>query len=1336
MDNLNVHQFIHSGTRHGTGEIRFTDTQERNIATIPMQRDPDGLWFMSTEILLPEITTKQRTIHNTIHQMHQPIPLPNPKPTNNPTPSNKPSPDTPSYKPNPDPPSKTQTRAPRTNTWNSNLSKAVKQLEIWHQRLGHPAPSTLRNTSKVVEGIPTLPSDNSFFRCPFCDLAKLHKTPSRKSNPHEQFLPGTTFHMDVGFIRGPNNLQDIITHGATPKQTVQLSHDGYSAYLLIIDAATRYIFTFLLKSRHPPIDIIDKFLQKYGQAKQGHLITTNPNGILSKSNSFEQLCQDRGYTRQQHLVQYIMDMHPSELASEHLDQIQYKIRTDNGTDLATSEEFRKTASKHNYIVEPTAPASSSQNGLAERPHKTLKDRVRCLLYSAGLGIEFWSDALLHSVWLYNRTYHTALEDTPYRKWTGRTPTLDGLLTFGAKITSKKSKDRPTAADPNAYNGIFLGYKATMQNIVYWDTSAQRKRTAKHIQADEFQYGSPPSTRSPSSKHLLEVHTDLPHALCRSDIIHEPPIIVAHDNTTATNTPQSILDNNPLPHTAAAAKAKFERPPPEHLLYQLQQLDVTLNPYETTVTEQLPLHGNHPTLGLEIQQHSEYADTVSFIRCIPGTVAHKNIRNWKSRLKGNTICMIDDHNIHNPEDITRIIRQLRRQGKQYTQIKFAKPKWHSTSGEGLPILHFDQLNVIMHHLQAIETGDTTWNNPLEWPNISEESLQIAISKGISLPRLTRRKVKQMDEWPQFLESEWTQLNKYHSQKMFGEPCPRPKNVTVLPWVWTYLFKMDPVTFDNLPKSRGTCNGANRPGRQVTLAETYAACVEQPVHRLTWAIIAALNYVGLGCDISNAFAEAPGPKQQYYMKIDAPFREWWTKCLGRDPSPDGYVLPVLRNLQGHPEGPRLWHKYIDNILVNELGYDHTSHEPCLYFQHHKTHGLILILRQVDDFLIGARNIKIATEVKEAIEKYMTNPVHQLGIIKRFNGMDVEQTKHFIKITCEKYITKIIEHHGWTKEPPSTKPLPMRTDASYMKDLELSTGPTDPHEQKALEKAMGFNYRQVIGECIFAMTLCRVDIAPAIIKLSQYSTNPAKCHYDAARMVMMYLWHTRSDGIYYWRPDPNPDLPDIPLPEPVSSLRDLEHYFTSENARTLHGCSDATWASDRQHRRSTGGIVFFFAGGAVYYRTRIHPTIAQSSTEAELQAMTDAGKAALYLRSILEELNLEQTTPTQIHVDNRAARQFSNAQQPTRRTRHIDMRDFVIMQWTEEEKIIYKDVASAYNPSDSISKPTGRTKFYQQNDIIMGRHHPQYIHHLRAYIKQFCSTYDPFHLNETLSIEQSET
>jgi hypothetical protein len=225
-----------------------------------------------------------------------------------------------------------------------------------------------------------------------------------------------------------------------------------------------------------------------------------------------------------------------------------------------------------------------------------------------------------------------------------------------------------------------------------------------------------------------------------------------------------------------------------------------------------------------------------------------------------------------------------------------------------------------------------------------------------------------------------------------------------------------------------------------------------------------------------------------------------------------------------------------------------------------------------------------------------------------------------------------------------------------------------------------------------------------------------------------------------EPNMELPDEPLPTTISSHEKLKPYQEFLSPTHLDGASDSTWATDRRHRRSTGGIVFFYAGGAIYYRTRIHPTVAQSSTEAELAFMTDAGKAALYLRSILEELNLEQLCPTDIKVDNRGARQLTNAQQPSRRTRHIDMRDFCILQWTEEELILFTDIPTAYNVSDSISKPTGRTKFYEHMDIMMGRRKPTYALQdphdpsspLKPHISSTCSSLQEIQLSDLIDYE----
>jgi hypothetical protein len=82
-------------------------------------------------------------------------------------------------------------------------------------------------------------------------------------------------------------------------------------------------------------------------------------------------------------------------------------------------------------------------------------------------------------------------------------------------------------------------------------------------------------------------------------------------------------------------------------------------------------------------------------------------------------------------------------------------------------------------------------------------------------------------------------------------------------------------------------------------------------------------------------------------------------------------------------------------------------------------------------------------------------------------------------------------------------MQNNLSYLATLELTDRPTDLKEHTELEKQMGFKYCQVIGEAIFAMTLCQIDIAPAKVMLSQYSTQPAKCHYQALKALMrIYL------------------------------------------------------------------------------------------------------------------------------------------------------------------------------------------------------------------------------------------
>jgi hypothetical protein len=102
----------------------------------------------------------------------------------------------------------------------------------------------------------------------------------------------------------------MVAHRATKGKHAIEGRRGESCYLLIIDAVARHTWTFPLKNKSPPTTLIDSFLQKNGIArKKGAKITTNPEGLLARSNRFQQACKTNGYK---------VDTHETEIDFEYI----------------------------------------------------------------------------------------------------------------------------------------------------------------------------------------------------------------------------------------------------------------------------------------------------------------------------------------------------------------------------------------------------------------------------------------------------------------------------------------------------------------------------------------------------------------------------------------------------------------------------------------------------------------------------------------------------------------------------------------------------------------------------------------------------------------------------------------------------------------------------------------------------------------------------------------------------------------------------------------------------------------------------------------------------------
>lgn len=740
--------------------------------------------------------------------------------------------------------------------------------------------------------------------------------------------------------------------------------------------------------------------------------------------------------------------------------------------------------------------------------------------------------------------------------------------------------------------------------------------------------------------------------------------------------------------AAAAPARLTEP--------VSVIEFSDNPYDNEIDITIDVKGDHPTLGLDVQHNKDF-DRLQLLACSNGTPAGK-IQRWRSTLRNAFIIAVNGNEVPDITTLKRLIRECRSPQIKVTFGTMEKQAMHPQSG--VPNLYFDQLHHIGQHL-------FTLRHDVDW--VSDEIYQASVSvarpgQGV-IPKgkrrglkLTRRKLIKQDDWNEWKTSEHKQLNQYEAQQTFGQPCAPPPNSNILPLLWTYLIKDD-----GTKKARCVCNGAPSKKGSVTLGATYAASLEQTGARIFWAAAALSNFRVYGADVSNAFAEAPPPKAPLFVTIDTQYHEW-NAAKGRPPIPKDHVLPVQGALQGHPESPRLWAILINDLLVNKLKFKPTTHEPCLYRGEHNGHKL-LFLRQVDDFAIACDNEEVATAVIDEINTHMSVQIKYLGLLTRFNGVDIQQTSDYIKIHNSTYVDKIMQgHKSWMDNRPChNMPIPMKSETTYATQLENAIPPQTDYEKRKLSRTMGFNYRQVIGELIYAMVTCRPDISFPLIKLSQYSSNPAKEHYEAAANILYYLRCTKHEGIHFWRHQRNEHLPRPDHSFDVES--DACEATIQDNAYQLKTAVDADWGGDTTHRRSVTGFVIKLAGGAIYYKTRFQDVVALSSTEAEFAAAVDAGKAILYVRTILDQLNIPQLDATVLHIDNNGALNMANQQQPTRRTRHVDIKHFALQDWVERDLLVLRRITTSDNYSDALTKVVGRTLYYHHFNYIMGRLRPSY-------------------------------
>ena len=159
-----------------------------------------------------------------------------------------------------------------------------------------------------------------------------------------------------------------------------------------------------------------------------------------------------------------------------------RLRTDNGGEFK-NDPFLKVCEEEGIVRHFTVRYTPQQNGVAERMNRTLLEKVRCMLSNAGLGKEFWAEALVYACHLVNRLPSTAIDGkTPLEKWSGKPATdYDSLHVFGstAYYHVKESK-----LDPRAKKAIFMGNTSGVKGYRIWCPETKKVIFSRDVTFDE------------------------------------------------------------------------------------------------------------------------------------------------------------------------------------------------------------------------------------------------------------------------------------------------------------------------------------------------------------------------------------------------------------------------------------------------------------------------------------------------------------------------------------------------------------------------------------------------------------------------------------------------------------------------------------------------------------------------------------------------------------------------------------------------------------------------------------------------------------------------------------
>ena len=454
-------------------------------------------------------------------------------------------------------------------------------------------------------------------------------------------------------------------------------------------------------------------------------------------------------------------------------------------------------------------------------------------------------------------------------------------------------------------------------------------------------------------------------------------------------------------------------------------------------------------------------------------------------------------------------------------------------------------------------------------------------------------------------------------------------------WVFALKTE-IDGSDKYKARFVAKGySQKPGTDYE--ETFSPTADMSSVRVVMQKAVQDNLVLHQMDVKTAYLHAPIDREIY---MEQP--EGYEK---KSKTGEKLVCKLQKSLYGLKQSGRNWNAMLHTCLI-ENDFVQNPADTCVYTKEKHNEKVILII-WVDDLIIAASNENVLKNVKGILTERFK--MKDLGKLRYFLGIDFKQEDGVVKMSQERYVSKILDRFGMqdckARETPCEPKLEYTEDAEKMKD---------PRK-----------YREAVGSLIYLSTCTRPDITFVVSKLSQHFAEPTVEHWNTIKQVFRYLKGTTEQGLCFRRND-------------------------TEKLGLRVYC-DADWASDSADRRSTSGYCVSLNEGSslISWKTRKQRTVALSTCEAEYMSLASAVQECIYLEQLLKGVDTYQYAQTKLYEDNQGAIALAKNPVNRQRSKHIDIKYHFIRENVNNGKFILEYCPTEQMIADVLTKPATKLK-----------------------------------------------